>query len=550
MHNGYYLFTTNAGGAAKSLVADAYYTYTNGASSQNSLTLTYSFYDWNSSQQSNVDNRLGSYSTTIRSNSNAGQSRFLFELMDYPSQGTRDNQQPFDAIVNSITFTTLSESSNGSLFLIGAVGVPMANISGTVYADNTNDGTPNGVGTNAAASNISCVDAKTNMVLATATIASNGTYTMQNVNYPTDATSNSVNMILTTGTAPAVGSILTSSSLNTGWADGFDPGANRMGTQTNAIRSYTRGYVDLTADISVHPLPTADSKIVNFTSSGVTPVQGGQYRMNVPVVGSTTYNSSNGTMLDLSGNVGLNNSTALTTANGTTNSMGFYIPTAISDGGSLIYNGSTVAVNTVYPTSSGAVTGYSNSLLYYKFSPTGTAKQYSFTYKAVDQFGFISATAATYTINLAYALPVKYTKDLSAVISNKIVNLSWTTGSEINNQAFHIQRSGDAKTWTDIGVVNSYYPSGTGAGYSYTYKDESPLYGTNYYRLNQVDKDGTSSLGNVTSVNYVNGISTALSIYPNPATDNIKVVNLPSNASNVVVYSLDGKLVKQQIVNG
>jgi hypothetical protein len=68
------------------------------------------------------------------------------------------------------------------------------------------------------------------------------------------------------------------------------------------------------------------------------------------------------------------------------------------------------------------------------------------------------------------------------------INLNWTTGSEINNDYFTIERSRDLYGWEVMGFVE-------GAGNSsvpidYSFSDLNPLDGLAYYRLKQTDFDG------------------------------------------------------------
>ncbi len=71
---------------------------------------------------------------------------------------------------------------------------------------------------------------------------------------------------------------------------------------------------------------------------------------------------------------------------------------------------------------------------------------------------------------------------------NRSIALSWTTTTEINNAFFSIERSNNGNRFMEIGRK-------LGAGTSqqkqhYSYNDDSPVSGPNYYRLRQVDFDG------------------------------------------------------------
>ncbi|HMK39245.1 MAG TPA: T9SS type A sorting domain-containing protein, partial [Bacteroidota bacterium] len=83
----------------------------------------------------------------------------------------------------------------------------------------------------------------------------------------------------------------------------------------------------------------------------------------------------------------------------------------------------------------------------------------------------------------------------SAVSGSGDVKLSWTTASEINNYGFYVQRSGSLST--GFADVPGGFVAGNGTSVAvrqYSWVDRNPLPGTNYYRLRQVDLDGSSRL--------------------------------------------------------
>jgi hypothetical protein len=80
------------------------------------------------------------------------------------------------------------------------------------------------------------------------------------------------------------------------------------------------------------------------------------------------------------------------------------------------------------------------------------------------------------------------------------VVLTWKTGNERNNKHFVIERSNDGLNFTQIGVVKGHGNSNTVISYSFV--DESALPTLSYYRLVQVDLNGTES---VSTLAWVNG---------------------------------------------
>ncbi len=101
-----------------------------------------------------------------------------------------------------------------------------------------------------------------------------------------------------------------------------------------------------------------------------------------------------------------------------------------------------------------------------------------------------------------------------------IVNLRWATGSEQNNDHFLLERSQDGHEYS---IVKSVTGSGTSSSVSfYSAVDMLPLPGTSYYRLTQVDYDGTEKILDPVSVHFKTA-DDSFSIYPNPATEGVSI---------------------------
>lgn len=86
------------------------------------------------------------------------------------------------------------------------------------------------------------------------------------------------------------------------------------------------------------------------------------------------------------------------------------------------------------------------------------------------------------------ALPITLI-DLQAHRKPDHVMLLWTTASEVENREFVVERSRDGTNFDEIGRVQ-----GAGTSYSprdYGFKDDAPLSNMAYYRLRQVDNDGS-----------------------------------------------------------
>jgi len=106
----------------------------------------------------------------------------------------------------------------------------------------------------------------------------------------------------------------------------------------------------------------------------------------------------------------------------------------------------------------------------------------------------------------------------TASVRNSEIQLLWTTASELNNRGFEIERSfGDQNNFVTVGFVDGKGNS-TELNY-YSFTDNPQLSGVNqiYYRLKQVDFDGTFSYSEIASVSYDVPADFVLNQnYPNP----------------------------------
>jgi hypothetical protein len=146
-------------------------------------------------------------------------------------------------------------------------------------------------------------------------------------------------------------------------------------------------------------------------------------------------------------------------------------------------------------------------------------------------------------------VPVELTS-LSADVLNDAVQLKWSTATETNNRGFEIERSQDNKSFVKIGFVQG---KGTITGKSsYIYKDNQPVEGKLYYRLKQIDFDGTFDYSPVAEVNFNTPTIFSLSQnYPNPFNPSTKIkfsLAVDSKVS-LKVYNLLGQQIAE-LING
>lgn len=140
-------------------------------------------------------------------------------------------------------------------------------------------------------------------------------------------------------------------------------------------------------------------------------------------------------------------------------------------------------------------------------------------------------------------IPVELTK-FTAQKANAAVKLAWSTASELNNSHYDIERSTNGKEFTKIGEISGY--GSTQEARTYTFMDEKPS-AVNYYRLRQVDFDGTATLSKAVSVNFDKNSS--IKVYPNVAKDKINIeMNMNDGSADLMVLNLLGQVLKSQKV--
>jgi Secretion system C-terminal sorting domain len=132
--------------------------------------------------------------------------------------------------------------------------------------------------------------------------------------------------------------------------------------------------------------------------------------------------------------------------------------------------------------------------------------------------GFATILLDNFSMTSEVPLPITLT-EFWIERSQSHIALSFTTATELNNSHFDIERSNDGRNFTKIGEVK-------GAGNSqvlqqYSFTDETPRNGINYYRLKQVDFDGQFTYSAVRSVVF--GKSNDVVITPQPVSDFLQV---------------------------
>jgi len=120
--------------------------------------------------------------------------------------------------------------------------------------------------------------------------------------------------------------------------------------------------------------------------------------------------------------------------------------------------------------------------------------------------------------------------------------LTWNTASERNNHYFMIERSVDGIQFSSIGKVDGH--GTTAEGSYYTFVDQDPIEGINYYRLAQYDVDGTIHYSAVVAISHDD--ATQYQVSPNPFVDEVTINTHASDTRKTLqVVNVQGIVIAQ-----
>lgn len=204
----------------------------------------------------------------------------------------------------------------------------------------------------------------------------------------------------------------------------------------------------------------------------------------------------------------------------------------------------------------GSVTINADNSFSFQPNPGFSGSSTTFTYRVCETGpGALCSNEATVQINFPVnaMLPVSLVDFSGTYRGDGNVLVSWVTNFESNSDRFDIERSMDGKNWEKAGTLKAKGMSTTRQNYSFTDNvgKNNAIKKDLYYRLVQVDLDGTTSLSRILVVRVYNtkAVNT-VSVTPNPAKNDIAVF-LELHQSAVVTLRImnnSGMEVQRKIV--
>lgn len=178
----------------------------------------------------------------------------------------------------------------------------------------------------------------------------------------------------------------------------------------------------------------------------------------------------------------------------------------------------------------------------------------SFTFTSLSTYNNASYYyGATIANNMRFSLQYLYCKS-SVILAADITRwtaslkdahtaqLEWSVTNEAAGRQYHIQRSTDGKSFSDIAAI----PANASQNYSYPDLLPGGLTGNIFYRL-QFDDNGTLTYSAVKEIS-LSADPQKIKIYPNPATDYINIIpaSTMGNDWQIDILSANGSLIQRE----
>ncbi len=156
---------------------------------------------------------------------------------------------------------------------------------------------------------------------------------------------------------------------------------------------------------------------------------------------------------------------------------------------------------------------------------------------------YAAQSGGFYKLESENFIPVEFAS-FTASISNNQIMLNWITASELNNRGFEIEHSLDNETFTKLGFIAG--SGSTTEQRSYSYQVSNAPSGLQYYRLKQLDFDGSYEYSPVIEIDGPLPAEFALNQnYPNPFNPSTTITfSLPVDSDvQLSLYNMLGQKV-------
>ena len=158
--------------------------------------------------------------------------------------------------------------------------------------------------------------------------------------------------------------------------------------------------------------------------------------------------------------------------------------------------------------------------------------------------GFKTGTEVTDLAQCMYTttpLPLVWSS-FDATLSNSHVDIDWEIAQASSVRGFYVERSNDSKTWDTLAFI-----AYANENLNYSFTDQNPAPGTNFYRIDESDYGNNSSYSIIKEVDLPS--LTGISIWSNPATDMVHILyNGSSNNMTALIFDELGRNISKSAI--
>ena len=167
-------------------------------------------------------------------------------------------------------------------------------------------------------------------------------------------------------------------------------------------------------------------------------------------------------------------------------------------------------------------------------------------YRRNGNFGSMFGSPLVVQFKPPVSVPVVLV-NFSAQRNNTVNKLNWSTSQEINSRYFGVERSNNGRDFTSIAQVAAAGNSSSVRNYSFT--DNAPAKGINYYRIRMVDLDNFTKYSAIKNIR--NEGTANVEIYPNPVKSmmGIDITSDNNDIGNISITDVSGKTVFTKIIS-
>jgi hypothetical protein len=147
---------------------------------------------------------------------------------------------------------------------------------------------------------------------------------------------------------------------------------------------------------------------------------------------------------------------------------------------------------------------------------------------------------ASFIINEICILPMEWVDfQVKSVSTSNQLQLNWKIVENRANKGYVVEYSHDGNNWEDVGFVNGNGQLDGEATYSYTMG--KVFSGTVYFRVKQLELNGSANYSSVRKINLNNSLD--LKVWPNPATSMLQI-NIGNQNGRASIIDASGRVVK------